>query len=272
MAANIHPTAIVHPEARLRDGVVVGPHVTIEADVTVGDDCELMVGAVVRRFTTLGRGNVLHPYAVLGGVPQDHKFDAASRTHLRIGDGNVFREYVTISRATTPGGETVVGSGCYFMTQSHVGHDSLIGDGVVLTNSAAAAGHVEIGPGAVLSANTLIHQFCWIGELVMTRGHSGASQHVPPFVILGGVNQVDGLNAVGLRRAKHITADDRRQIKEAYRLLYRSSLPAGQALAEMDSRQDWAAAASRFRDFVRRALSAPEPHDRGVAPARARNR
>ncbi|KKK46611.1 hypothetical protein LCGC14_3163520, partial [marine sediment metagenome] len=178
MAAKIHPRANVHKGARLGDGVVVGPFVTIEPDVTIGPDCELMVGAVIHRYTTMGSGNVVGPYSVLGGVPQDYKFDADSVTHLRIGSGNVFREYVTLSRATTLGGATVIGNDCFFMTQAHVGHDSVVADGVILTNSVAIAGHVEIGAKAILSAHTVVHQFCWVGERVMSRGNGGTTQHV----------------------------------------------------------------------------------------------
>ncbi|MHC4716682.1 MAG: acyl-ACP--UDP-N-acetylglucosamine O-acyltransferase, partial [Planctomycetota bacterium] len=141
MAAKIHPTAIVDKGAHLGDGVVVGPYVQIESDVTIGDDCELMTGAIIHRHTTMGRGNVVGPYSVLGGEPQDYKFDRDSRTELHIGSGNVFREYVTLNRATRPGAATVIGNDCYFMTQSHVGHDSVIADRVILTNSAATGGH-----------------------------------------------------------------------------------------------------------------------------------
>ncbi len=272
MATKIHVTAVVDKSARLGDGVIVGPHSVIEPDVTIGEDCELMTGVVVRRYTTLGSGNLVHPFAVLGGEPQDYKFDPAEKTYLRIGSDNIFREGVTISRATAAGAATVIGSGCYFMTQSHVGHDSVVGNRVVLTNSAAVAGHCRIADGVILSAFAVVHQFCWIGELVMMQGFAGISQHVPPFVMLRGINYVAGLNNVGLRRADYIGDDDRRQIKEAYRLLYRSGLKPTEALTEMDARDDWGAPACRFRDFVRRALEAEPPHNRGLPTARAAQR
>ncbi|HET6427994.1 MAG TPA: acyl-ACP--UDP-N-acetylglucosamine O-acyltransferase [Phycisphaerae bacterium] len=265
MAAKIHPTAIVDKTARLGDGVVIGPHVIVEPDVAIGDDCELRAGAVLCRYTTLGAGNVVGEYSVLGGAPQDYKFDAARRTELRIGSGNIIREYVTLSRATTPGGATVIGDNCYLMTQSHVGHDSIIGNRVILTNNVSIAGHAEVGDGAILSANTLIHQFCWVGEMVMTRGNSASTQHVPPCVTLKSFNVVCGLNNVGLRRAKHITPADHEQIKEAYRLLYRCGLTPAAALAEMDARDDWGPAAGTFRDFVRRVVAAEKPYKRGLA-------
>ena len=267
MARKIHSTAIVDAGAQLGEDVEIGPHVMIEPDVTIGDGCRIMVGAVILRYTIMGPGNVVHPYAVLGGHPQDVKFDPASETYLRIGSGNVFREYVNFSRATTPGGATVVGNNCYFMAGSHVGHDSVISDGVTLTNAAAIAGHVEIHRNAFLSAHTLVHQYCWVGELVMARGHAGLTQHAPPFVILWNMNRVAGLNTVGLRRAEHITAEDRKQIKEAYRMLYRSSLFPERALERMDACTDWGEAAGRLRDFVRRVITAERPYNRGLVPA-----
>ena len=272
MAGKIHPTAVVDKRARLGEAVEIGPHAVIEADVVIGDGCRIMAGAVIRRYTALGAGNVVHPCAVLGGEPQDYKFDPASETYLRIGSGNLFREHVSISRATAAGGATVIGDNCFFMAQSHVGHDSVVGDGGVRTNGTHGAGHLEIGTRAILSGNTLVHQFCWVGELVISRGRTGISQHVPPFVMAAEINYVAGLNVVGLRRADYVTDEDRRQLKEAYRLLYRSSLTPTDALAEMDSRADWGAPAQRFRDFVRRAISAEAPYDRGLATGRPAQR
>lgn len=269
MATKIHETAIVDERAELGEGVVVGPYAIVESDVVIADNCELLAGAVIRRYTTMGAGNIVHPSAVLGGEPQDYKFDPTEKTYVRIGDGNIFREGVTINRATTPGGATVIGSGCFFMTGSHVGHDSVVGDRVVLTNSAGLAGHCEVADRAILSAFVAVHQFCRIGELIMAQGYVGISQHVPPFVMLRGINYVAGLNSVGLRRADYITDADRKQIKEAYRILYRSGLTPKQALTEMDTRDDWGAPAGRFRDFVRRALEAQPPHNRGLITARA---
>ncbi|MDY7011488.1 MAG: acyl-ACP--UDP-N-acetylglucosamine O-acyltransferase [Planctomycetota bacterium] len=272
MVTKIHETASVDVSAELGDGVIVGPHAVVESGATIGDGCELMAGAVVRRYTTLGRGNVVHPFCVLGGEPQDYKFDPNGKTYLRIGSDNIFREHVTISRATKPGGETVIGDGCFFMTGSHIGHDCVIGNGVVLTNGASVAGHCEIADRAILSAFVVVHQFCRVGELIMTQALTGISQHIPPFVMLRGINYVVGLNNVGLRRADYITEDDHKQIKEAYRLLYRSSLTPQKALAEMDLRSDWGAAAGRFRDFVRQALEAQPPYNRGLPTARAAQR
>lgn len=265
----IHPTAVVHPEAKLGDDAEVGPYCVIEPGVAVGPGCVLREHVVLRRYTTLGRGNFVDTGTVLGGLPQDLKFDPSTVSYVRIGDDNVFREYVTISRATGEGNATVVGSGTYWMAYTHAGHEAVVEDEAILANGAAVGGHATIGRRAILSANVFVHQFTWIGEMVMTRGLSGFSSHVPPFV-LGSewINHIVGLNTVGLRRADDITDEDRRQIKEAFRITYRAGLSREQALAEMDAHADWGAPAGRFRDFVRRVHQAPPPHNRGLCRLR----
>jgi UDP-N-acetylglucosamine acyltransferase len=263
MPNQIHPTAIVDRTAQLGQDVLIGPHAIIEADTIVGDGCHIMAGAIIGRYTTLGRNNIVHPYAVLGSTPQDLKFRPDDVTYLKIGDQNVIYEYVTISRGTTATGMTVIGSHCMFMTEAHIGHDSRVGDHVILVNGTAMAGHTEIQDRAVLSAHTCVHQFCWVGELVMSRGNSAASQHVPPFVLMYDVNRLAGLNVVGMRRAGY-SPQQRLEIKEAYRLLYRCGLTPAKALAEMEQHAEWGPGASKFRAFVRRVLAAEKPCNRGL--------
>jgi UDP-N-acetylglucosamine acyltransferase len=266
--ANIHPTAIVDPSARVGQDVQIGPYCVIEPDVEIGDGSVLGPHVVIRRHTTLGRGNAVDPFTVLGGAPQDLKFDPATVSYLRIGDHNVFREGVTISRATGAGNETRVGSNTYWMAYSHAGHNATIGDGVILVNGSAVAGHSTIGAGTILSANVLVHQFCWVGELVMSQGNSGVGMHVPPYTMFAGVNQVVGLNSVGLRRSTNLTGDDRRQIKEAFSITYHSHLTPAKALEKMDQCADWGKPADAFRQFVRRVLSAERPFNRGLLRSR----
>ncbi len=268
----IHPTAIVDPDARLADDVIVGAYCIIEAGVEIGPACELRPNAIVRRFTTLGEGNLVDSFCVLGGLPQDLKFDPATPSRLRIGGHNVFRESVTISRATTPGGATVVGSHTYWMANSHAGHDATVEDEVVLTNSAAAGGHATIGRRAILAGGAGVHQFTWIGEMVFMQGNSGATAHVPPYTIMADVNNVVGLNSIGLRRAPDISDEDRRQIKEAFRLTYRAGLVPLEALAEMDDWPDITPAAAAFREFLRKVVEAKPPFDRGLCPHRTARR
>ena len=271
MATTIHPTAIIDPGARIGEDIEIGPNVIVESDVVIGDRCRLMAGAVIHRYTEMGPENVVGPYCVLGGLPQDLGFDPNTPTYLRIGSGNIFREYVTLSRATAEGGATTLGDGGYFMTHTHVGHDCSIGNRVIMANSAAIAGHCEIHDGANLSANCMVHQFCWVGRLAMMRGLSGASCHIPPFVTVREVNLAAGLNVVGMRRAG-FDAEQRDQVKAAYRLLYRSGLTPAAALAEMDAHAEWGEAAALFRDFVRRVASAEKPYNRPIVTGRVRQR
>jgi len=228
----IHPTALVSAGAHLGAGVTVGPYAVIEEATDIGAGTEVRAHAVIKRFTRLGEGNAVHEGAVLGGEPQDVGF-AGAETRLRIGDGNRIREGVTIHRATRPGGETVVGSGCFLMAYAHVAHECVIGDGAILANNVALAGHVEIGAKAFLSGGVVVHQFCRVGRLAMLGGNAKVVQDCLPFVVTDGVpGRARGLNVVGLRRAG-AGAAQLRTLKEAYRLLLRSSLPLATALERM---------------------------------------
>jgi UDP-N-acetylglucosamine acyltransferase len=263
--ANIHPTAIVDPGAELADDVTVGPGCIIESDVKIGPCTVLQEHVIVRRYTTLGANNNVDAFTVLGGWPQDLKFDPNTVSYLRIGDGNVFREHVTISRATGEGTATVVG------THSHAGHNATVGDEAILVNGSALAGHSELGAKAILSAHAAIHQFTWVGTMVMSQGNSIITMHIPPYTLTAGVNRVVGLNSIGLRRSPQISPEDRRQIKDAFVLTYRSGLSPAKALEKMDVCADWGAAADKFRQFVRRVVTAQKPHNRGLAPLRRRS-
>jgi UDP-N-acetylglucosamine acyltransferase len=235
--SEVHATAVVAASARLGAGVRVGPHAVIEEDTDVGEGTELRSHVVVKRFTAIGKGNTVHEAAILGGEPQDVGFTGAE-TRLRIGDGNRIREGVTIHRATRPGGETVVGSGCFLMAYAHVAHECVIGDGALLANNVALAGHVDIGARAFLSGGVVVHQFCRVGRLAMIGGNSKIVQDCLPFVITDGVpGRARGLNVVGLRRAG-VAAAQLRTLKEGYRLLLRSSHRLETALERMSALDD----------------------------------
>jgi len=262
----IHPTAIVDPSAVIADSAEIGALAVVEADCTIGAGTVLRPHAVVRRYTSLGEGNVVDSFAVLGGEPQDLKFDADQVSYLKIGDRNVFREGVTISRATGEGLSTTIGNETYWMANSHAGHNATVGDNVILANGTLIAGHAVIGDACVFGGGAVVHQFVWMGQRVMVQGLSGAGMHVPPFVICVENNHVSALNSVGLRRAEDITPEDRVQVKEAFRLTYRCDLTPAKALAAMDEHTDWGWAAVEFREFVRKAIHAEKPHQRGLAP------
>jgi UDP-N-acetylglucosamine acyltransferase len=230
----VHPTAVVDPGARLAADAALGPYAVVEDGVEIGPRCEVRAHVVIKRGTRLGAGNVVHEGAVLGGEPQDVAFTGADSS-LEIGEGNRIREGVTIHRATTPGGVTRVGSGCFLMACAHVAHDCQLGDGVVLANNVALAGHVHIGERAFLSGGVVVHQFCRVGRLAMLGGNTKVVRDCLPFVITDGVPaRARGLNVVGLRRAG-FGAADLRALKEAYRLLLRAGLPLQEALARLDA-------------------------------------
>ncbi len=197
----IHPTAIVEPGACL------------------GADCEIMAGAIVTRHCVLGDRVTVHPYAVLGGDPQDLRFDRATESGVRIGSGTTIREYVTINRATKAGGETMVGSGCFLLAASHVGHDSVVGQGVVLANAVQLAGHVSIGDHTFVGGGAEFHQFVRVGESVMVGGMTRAGLDLPPFVMVAERSQVIGLNLVGLKR-RGVSREAIRELKAAFRAVY----------------------------------------------------
>jgi len=268
--AKIHPTAIVHPNAVISNEVEIGAYSVVEADVVIGPGTVLHDHAILRRYTTIGQNNIVDSYAVLGGVPQDFKFRPATVPYLRVGDNNVFREGVTISRATGEGEATIVGNGTYWMTGAHAGHGAVIEDDAILVNGAALAGHTVLGRAAILSAHVAVHQFCWVGERAMGQGNSATSMHIPPFTLFAGANRVVSLNVVGMCRSQEIMREDRRQVKEAFDLTYRSGLTASDALRAMDERTEWGWTAARFRDFVRRVISARSPFNRGLCPSRRR--
>ncbi|MBL7133070.1 MAG: acyl-ACP--UDP-N-acetylglucosamine O-acyltransferase [Phycisphaerae bacterium] len=266
--AKIHSTAVVDPKAELADDVEVGPFCVIEPEVKIGRGTCLRAHVVIRRYTTIGRGNIIDPFTVLGGDPQDYKFDSAQVSYLRIGDENIFRECVTISRATGAGKSTIVGNKTMWMAYSHAGHNAVVEDEAILVNGAAVGGHAVLGQKAILSGHVMVHQYTWIGRMVMTQGNSGFSAHVPPYTLTAKINCVVGLNSVGLRRAPDLADEDRRQIKTAFSLTYRSGLSPAKALEKMDECTDWGEAAAAFRDFIRRVVTAEEPYNRGLCPLR----
>jgi UDP-N-acetylglucosamine acyltransferase len=262
----IHPTAIVDPSAIIADSTEIGAYAIVEADCTIGAGTVLRSHAIVRRYTSLGEGNVVDSFVTLGGEPQDLKFDAKQVSFLKIGDRNTFREGVTISRATGEGLTTTVGNDNYWMANTHAGHNATIGNNVIMANGTLIAGHATIGDACVFGGCASVHQFVWIGQRVMLQGFAGISMHVPPFVICTQTNHISSLNSVGLRRAEGITVEDRAEVKEAFRLTYRCDLTPTKALAAMDEHTEWGSPAVEFREFVRKAIHAEKPHQRGLIP------
>lgn len=269
----IHPTAEAHHTAELGEGVVLEAGAYVGPHCLIGAHTRLRRGAAVLAHTRMGERNDLHAYAVLGGDPQDRAYKPDVPGSLVVGDGNIFREHVTISRSTGDAQPTVIGNNCFFMADAHVGHNCVVGDDVIMVNNASLAGHVIVGRGAVYSGLTGSHQFTRIGELALFRAHAANSMHVPPFVILMNTNSVVGLNVVGIRRCGRYGAADRADIKRAFLAIYRAK--PGRPLVERleDAEANNPGPAGRiFLDFVRSTLHDAPPRRRGLCGAVWRRR
>ncbi len=226
----IHPTAIIHPKAKLDASVEVGPCAVIDEGVELGAQCVVGPHVYLTGLTTIGAHNRFHAGCVIGDAPQDLKYDGAP-TRLRIGDHNVFREHVTVHRSTRPDAETLIGSRNFLMQHSHVAHNCVIGNDVILAGGALLAGHAVVQDHAFISGNCLVHQFCRVGTLAMMQGGSAISQDLPPFTVAQRGNEICGLNVVGLRRAG-FNAEQRLELKQLYHLLFRSGKNLRAAIAE----------------------------------------
>ncbi|HEV2327755.1 MAG TPA: acyl-ACP--UDP-N-acetylglucosamine O-acyltransferase [Verrucomicrobiae bacterium] len=225
----IHPTAIIHPKAKVDCTVRVGPYAVIDESVELGANCVIGPHVYLTGLAKIGSGNTFHAGCVIGDAPQDLKYKNEP-TSLRIGDNNVFREHVTIHRSTKTDGETLIGSRNYLMQHSHVAHNCVIGDDTIIAGGALLAGHVVVQDRAFISGNCLVHQFCRVGTLAMMQGGSAISLDLPPYCVALGVNEMCGLNVVGLRRAG-FSAPDRIELKQLYKALFRSGKIFREALA-----------------------------------------
>ena len=212
----------------------------IDAGVELGAHCVIGPHVYLTGETKIGAHNKFHAGCVIGDAPQDLKYKAEP-TRVRIGDHNVFREHVTVHRATNADGETVIGSHNFLMANCHVGHNSAFGDHVIIANGALLGGHVTVQDRAFISGNCLVHQFVRVGTLAIMQGGSAISKDLPPFTIARGDNGICGLNAVGLRRAG-FTAEQRLELKKLYHALFRSGQNLRTALAAAQEKFSGAAA------------------------------
>lgn len=237
MTSLIHPTAVIHPEAELHPTVRVGAYAVIGPKVKVGPETIISHHVVLEGHTEIGARNHLFPGAAIGLEPQDIKYDG-SPSLVKIGDDNQIREYVTIHRATGAGEATLLGNGNMLMAYVHVGHNCVIEDQVIISNTVALAGHVHIESKARLSGVLGVHQFVHIGRYAMVGGMSRIDRDVPPYMLVeGNPSRVRALNLVGLKRAGLMEMEEGRiyqSLKKAFRVLYRSGLPLHQALEQLD--------------------------------------
>lgn len=231
---SIHPTAIVAPGAVVPASCKIGPYSTIGPNVALGEDCELVSHVVLDGHLTAGARNRFFSFACVGVAPQDLKYKGEP-TGVTLGDDNVIRECVTISRGTVGGGGTTrIGNGCLIMAYSHIGHDSAIGDGCILANSATLAGHVIVEDYATVGALNQIHQFCRIGKYAYTGGGTTVTQDVLPYSLTSAKRETRayGLNKVGLER-RGFDSERLRAIQNAYRLLQAAKLNTTQAVTRL---------------------------------------
>ncbi len=249
MSAGIHPTAVIDPAARIAGNVEIGPYCVIGAGVSLGEGCRLHGHVTIAGPTTIGEGNEFYPFSSIGQRSQDLKYEAEP-TYLEIGDRNTFREFVTIHRATAPGGVTRVGSHGNFLAYSHIAHDCTVGNHVIFSNNGTLAGHVTVGDHAVIGGLSGVHQFCRIGEHSIVGGCTKIVQDVPPFMIAdGNPAEVRGVNFVGLER-RGVSPESIRELREAYKLIYRGNLNTSQALAELRAKHPSSDLVVRLADFI----------------------
>jgi len=260
----IHGTAVIDHEAILASDVQVGAYAVIEGPVEVGPGCVIESHACLSGPLRMGRDNFVGHGAVLGKSPQ-HRGYQGEPTSLEIGDGNIFRELVTVHRGTTQGnGVTTVGDRNLLMCNSHLGHDVQMGDGCTVVNNALIAGHVAIANDCILGGNAAVQQRVRIGRLAMLGGMSSTTKDIPPFVLQQGYNCVTSLNLVGLRRAG-VPMASINALRQTFRILYREGLPISSALDRVEQEFGEIAEVAEVIEFIRTSKL-------GVNPARASDR
>lgn len=245
----IHPTAMVAGSAIIGDNVAVGPFAVIEDNVTIGEGCKIGSHALITSGARLGRNVQVHHGAVLSTIPQDLKFEG-EESILTIGDNTVIREYATLNRGTTYRRETTVGSDCLLMAYSHIAHDCIIGNHVILSNAVNLAGHVEIGEHAILGGILPVHQFVKIGAHAMIGGGFRVPMDICPYALCGGYPlKVMGLNVIGLKR-RGFAPQTVQALEKAFRILFRSKLNTTQAVEQIKAEVEPIAEVAEILDFI----------------------
>ena len=245
----IHDTAVVSPKAKIADDVEVGPYSVISDSVEIGAGCSIGPHVTVCGFTKIGPGCEVHSGAVLGDTPQDTGFKDVE-SYVEIGANCIIREGVTVHRGTDEGSSTVVGDGCFLMAFSHIAHNVVLENDVIMANNSMLAGHVHICEKVFISGGVGVHQFVRVGRLALLGGNSVCAKDVPPFCMVEPCtwNGVKGLNVIGMRRAG-MTAEERADVKRVFKTLYGSGLNVKQALEQIDAIDN--AAAREMAGFVR---------------------
>jgi UDP-N-acetylglucosamine acyltransferase len=246
----IHPTAVIHPHARISEGCEIGPFCVIGEHVELGPGCRLHAHVVLDGHTRLGRENEIFPFASIGLKTQDLKWKGGI-TRLEIGDQNTFRECVTVNTATGDGEATVIGSHNHILAYSHVAHNVRLGSFIIMSNVATLAGHVTVEDYAVIGGLAAIHQFCRIGKMSMIGGCSKVVQDIPPFMIGdGNPAETRTVNKVGLER-NGVSEEAQAALRQAYKILFREGLTNSNALARIEQELPPLPEVQHLAQFVR---------------------
>lgn len=231
---NISPLAVVHPGAKLGENVTIDPFAIIEEDVVIGNNCHIFPHAVIFDGARIGNGCRIFPGAVIAGIPQDLKFRGETTT-AEIGDRTTIRECATVNRGTASKGRTIVGNDCLVMAYSHIAHDCVVHDNVIIGNASQIAGEVDIDDYAIVSGGTLVHQFTRISKHVMIQGGSRIGKDIPPYTLVGrDPITYCGINIVGLRR-RGFTNEQVYLIQDIYRTIYTRGLNNSDALKAIET-------------------------------------
>jgi UDP-N-acetylglucosamine acyltransferase len=246
----IHPTAIIDPKAQIDSNVTIGPYAIIKSDVHIGSGTTIGPYTTIENYVTIGENCQIYQYASVGGEPQDLKFHG-EKTYLEIGQGTIIREFVTINRGTEfGGGITKLGENNYLMAYTHIAHDCITGNRVILANNATLAGHVTIGDNVSVGGLVAIHQFVKIGDHAYIGGKSAVVKDIPPYVIAAGDRAtLHGLNSVGLKRHKMPKAT-LQQLKKAYRIVFRIGLTVTQATERVKAQVEQVPEVRNFMEFI----------------------
>lgn len=228
----IDPTAKIHPTAKVADNVTIGPWVCIGEHVEIGEGTRIDAHAVISKHTIMGKNNHIHSHAVVGGDPQDLSY-RGEVTWLKMGDGNIVREFVTINRGSAKSGTTTIGNKNCFLSYSHVAHDAHIGNEVLFVNNASIAGHVTVDDFAIIGAYSAVHQFTHIGAYSFLVHAAQVSHDIPPFMLVKGTPGIPiALNVVGLRR-RGFSPETMSGLKKAYKIMYRQGIPLKELEAQL---------------------------------------
>lgn len=253
---NIHPTAIVSNKAKLGDNITVAPYAIIEDDVEIGNDCQIGPSVVIYNGARIGNRVKIKQSASVSHIPQDLKFQNEI-SYFYVGDDTVIHEFATLHRGTKETGFSKVGKKCLLMAYTHVAHDCVIGDNVILANGVQLAGHVSVDDWAILGGMCGVHQFCQIGKHAMMGVNSVAVKDIPPFV-LSGRNPIkfEGLNTVGLRR-RGFSNSDIETLKKAYDYIYNSGLNISEGVKKVESELS-------DNDYIKEIISFIRSSKRGI--------